>query len=246
MRILSAGESDINGPARYLLAVLHSLKAEVTHLPPSKQVLPHWVTRSTDAVILSDCARRQMPATTQKRIRERVDQGMGLLMIGGWASFTGQIGGWHGSVIESVLPVRCIPKDDRCNFPSGALIIEEKRHPMFRGFSFSNPPSVCGLNRVEVKPTAHVILSARPIESSPGKIPNIRLSRSTYPLLIVDGEPKRRVAALTTDVAPHWSGGLVDWGLRRVTLKPAAGVSVEVGDRYVCWLSGLIRWLACG
>ena len=244
MRILSAGESDVHGPARYLLGALHSLKAQVIHVPPPKRISPRLITDSIDAIILSDCACRQMPIATQRRIAKRVEDGMGLLLIGGWASFTGLIGGWRGSIVESLLPVDCLPEDDRQNFPAGALIIEEKSHPMFRGFSFTKPPGICGLNRVRLKPAACVILSARPIESNRGKFPKLKLSRRAYPLLITSSIPNRRVAALTTDVAPHWSGGLVDWGEKRLTLNPAPGVSIEVGDRYLRWLSRIIAWVS--
>ena len=40
-----------------------------------------------------------------------------------------------------------------------------------------------------------------------------------------------RTAALATDVAPHWVGGLVDWGDQRITQKVTED-SIEVGNWY--------------
>ena len=40
-----------------------------------------------------------------------------------------------------------------------------------------------------------------------------------------------RTAALATDVAPHWVGPLVDWGVPRVAAQAPQANAVEVGDR---------------
>jgi len=44
-------------------------------------------------------------------IREFVRNGGGLIMIGGWESFQGSGGGYHGTLIEEILPVRISPED---------------------------------------------------------------------------------------------------------------------------------------
>ena len=63
------------------------------------------------------------------------------------------------------------------------------------------------------------------------------------PLLVVGQHGRGRVAALATDVAPHWVGGLVDWGDRRITQEVAGGF-VEIGNWYAQFfrnLTGLDR-----
>ena len=66
----------------------------------------------------------------------------------------------------------------------------------------------------------------------------------TLPLLVVGQYGKGRTAALATDVAPHWVGGWVDWGKRRVTQKLPDGGSVEIGDDYAQFFAQLVRWVA--
>jgi uncharacterized membrane protein len=61
------------------------------------------------------------------------------------------------------------------------------------------------------------------------------------PLLIVGQYGQGRTAALATDVAPHWIGGMVDWGDRRV-VQNVAGESVEVGNWYAEFFRNLLAW----
>jgi hypothetical protein len=63
---------------------------------------------------------------------------------------------------------------------------------------------------------------------------------------------------LTTDAAPHWCGGLLDWGTKHVTLPVPAknrggsaascggkgGITITVGNAYLEFFSSLILWLA--
>jgi uncharacterized membrane protein len=133
------------------------------------------------------------------------------------------------------------------NFPSGALIVPIRRHAMFGGLSFARPPVVCGINRTMTKPSGVVLLRAQPLHAAidaKGSTASIRLKSVGYPLLVISKDPQRRIAAFTADVAPHWCGGLVDWGARRLSLPAAASERVEAGDQYVRFLSSLIRWLA--
>ena len=126
MNILYAGDSPVGGPANYLLGILRYLKANVTHIPPGKMLKPSVLRKHFNAIILSDFSRRNLPAVSEKRMVEQVKSGTGLLMVGGWASFSGLNGRWRGSAIEQLLPVRCLPKDDRRNVSSGLFIMKKK------------------------------------------------------------------------------------------------------------------------
>ena len=236
MRILYAGDSPAGGPANYLLGILGGMKADVTHLPPDKILKPALLRRRFDGIILSDFSAKNVPATSQKIIARQVDEGTGLLMVGGWGSFSGPFGGWRGSLIEKLLPVSCLNRDDRIHLPGGAHLLEKRKHSMFRGLSFKNPPVICGLNRVRPKSPAAVLLTAN--ANSPD------VWGIEYPLLIIDPNPFKRVAAFATDFAPHWCGGMVDWGTKRLKLPVKNKIEIEVGDRYVRFVSSLIQWLA--
>lgn len=65
----------------------------------------------------------------------------------------------------------------------------------------------------------------------------------TFPLLVAGQYGKGRTAALATDVAPHWVGGWVDWGKKRIPQKLNNGNSIEVGEDYVRFFSQLVRWI---
>jgi hypothetical protein len=56
-------------------------------------------------------------------------------------------------------------------------------------------------------------------------------SQPCWPPLLVTGQHGAgRVAAITTDVAPHWVGGFVDWGDARVAAQADGAPAIEVGN----------------
>ena len=64
------------------------------------------------------------------------------------------------------------------------------------------------------------------------------------PLLIVGRHGAGRTAALATDVAPHWVGGWVDWGDRRI-VQAVGGGSIEIGNWYARFFRNLVAWASC-
>jgi hypothetical protein len=242
MRILYAGDSEVGGAANYLLAILRHLGASTVHLPPSAELSAGRLTRTLDLCILSDMAAARVPAASQRRIAELVRGGRGLLMLGGWASF-GR-GGWRGTPVDAVLPVRCAGGDDRVHLPSGAAVLPRGSASWLRGLPFDRPPVICGLNRVRVAAEGRIVLVARELRLGSLASSGRAAAGADHPLLVVDRRPHRRAAALATDLAPHWCGGLVDWGARRVRLTVRGRLAVEVGDRYVELVARLVRRLA--
>ena len=109
----------------------------------------------------------------------------------------------------------------------------KSRHEIFRGIPLTPSPIVVGYNEVRAKNRADVLLNLR--ESESGRV---------NPLLVVGTFGSGRTAAWTTDVAPHWCGGLVDWGKKRVKIRVRNGIEIEVGDLYVKFFSQLMKWLA--
>ncbi len=242
MKLLFAGET-IGGSANYYMGVLNSMKARVTHVPSSNALRPSDISASHDAFILSDFSRENMSAAAEKKIAERVARGAGLMMIGGWGSFSGPFGRWRGSLIETLLPVRCAKGDDRVNYPQGAYPVLRRKHAIVSGLSWKRPPMFCGLNRFSAKPQSVTVLEARPVEARAQSALRLQFARAV-PFLVVHSDPKIRTAALATDLAPHWCGGLVDWGAKRFKLRVNSRIRVEVGSGYVRFISGMVRWLA--
>jgi hypothetical protein len=52
------------------------------------------------------------------------------------------------------------------------------------------------------------------------------------------------VCAMATDAAPHWVGGLVDWGESRVEAQADGAEAIEVGNWYAELFSNIIKWNA--
>lgn len=240
VRILYAGDSPVGGAANYLLGILGSLRVYVKHLPPSEKMTASLLKKNWDLIILSDYSAKQISSACQKQILQQTKEGCGLLMIGGWGSFSGPFGKWKGSLLETVLPVICKAGDDRTNFPGGASVCLKNSGSFLKSRWFQNTPAICGMNHVFPKSNSKILLTAKKILSDGKKI---RFDSKEYPLLIVSQNQTNRVAALTTDLAPHWCGGLVDWGTTTEKLPVNSKIQVQVGNYYIAFVSSLLFWL---
>ena len=233
MKVLYAGDSEAGGPANYLLGILRFMKARFVHIPPGQKIKPSLFKKRFDAVILSDFSHKDMSSGAEQSLIEQVNSGTGFLMVGGWGSFAGPSGNWQGSKLSGIFPVHCLKHDDRMNFPSGAWVTPKRRHPILQALSFSNPPVICGVNQIRAKSGCQTLLVAKRL-----------IDGRDFPLLIISSDEKKRTAALATDLAPHWCGGLVDWGKRRLNLSVTGKIRIEVSDLYVKFVSSLVRWTA--
>jgi uncharacterized membrane protein len=145
-----------------------------------------------DAVILSDIGANTLllhpdvwlsgktVPNRLKLLREYVEMGGGLFMIGGYLSFQGINGAarYGRTAVEEVLPVTCLQVDDRVEIPEGfAPEIVEPNHPILAGLP-SEWPVLLGINEVVVKSEPGVQLLAR----TPA-------DQGSHPLL---------------DIGPHW------------------------------------------
>ena len=116
---------------------------------------------------------------------------------------------------------------------------------MVDGIDFSRPPTIAGYNAVTANDEAEVVLevirfatlAVRDVFS-----PITFDVKSRDPYLVVGSFGSGKTAALSSDLAPHWVGGFVDWGDERVRISHN-GREVEVGDRYIQFISSLIGWL---
>jgi uncharacterized membrane protein len=164
---------------------------------------------------------------------------MGLLMIGGWGSFFG--GGYRGTVIEDLLPVEIKGSDDRINCSSGLRLYPCGGDPVLKGLPFERGPVICGLNEVKPRRGAKTLAKCYPLLF--GKTREVALANKGFPALILDDSGPARRGVLATDLAPHWAGGLLDWGKKRVRVRvPGRTFSIEVGDAYIRLIGNLIGW----
>lgn len=241
MRVLILGE--LEAYARYLIAVTKNCGADFLRFAPGKLgEMPSKLEEllKYDAVVISDAPANELGKERMELLKKYVNQGKGLGMIGGWWSFTGSNGNYHGTPVEEVLPVKCSPKDDRVNDPNGFRIIKKKDHPILKGLPWQDPPTVCGYNAVTPKPGTEILLAMRRIESiGKDRVEGIKLSKREVPLLVVGKYGKGRTLAFTTDLSPHWVGGMVDWGKERKVVEGA-----ELGNLYLQFGGQILKWLA--
>ena len=118
-----------------------------------------------DAVLLSDIGsnsillhpdvwlRSRTFPNRLKLLRDWVGKGGALAMIGGYLSYQGIDGRarWRGTAVEDVLPVSCLPYDDRVEMPEGATaVLDQPDHPIVSGMTGPWPP-VLGVNEVRAQ-----------------------------------------------------------------------------------------------
>jgi len=244
--ILYLGDTKLTGAASYLAGVMHAHGIAFDYLPSDEKFSSSLLAPAARAVIISDYPAKNFSPDQLNSLSQKVAEGMGLLMIGGWESFTGAAGNYNKTVISNVLPVIMQDCDDRVNCSQPCLIEKAKDHKIIDSLPFEKcPPCIGGFNTLTAKSDAETILLARRFNVSfqSGSFRFRRLKQAD-PLLVVGSYGKARVCAFATDVAPHWVGGLVDWGDGRIEAQAPGAVPVEVGSWYAALLANMVNWTA--
>jgi uncharacterized membrane protein len=200
---------------------------EVTHLPahlvPAQFPATADALSAFDVVVLSDIGANSIllsPTVFEQAqpgsdrlgtLRQWVAAGGGLLMVGGYLSFTGFEGkaAYRNTALHEVLPVELLPEDDRVEHPAGVQAdVHEPDHPAL-GNAGAEWPILLGHNRVTPRPDSLVLAT---IDGDP--------------LVAVIEFGAGRSAVFTSDCSPHWApevfceqwqgyaqifGGLVEW-----------------------------------
>jgi uncharacterized membrane protein len=162
-----------------------------------------------DAVILSDVGANSFLLTDETFLRSEVtsnrlaeiaayvEAGGGLVMVGGYLSFTGIDGRarYSQTPLAEVLPVTMLDYDDRVEVPQGATpAVAAPGHPAIAGVGESWP-RLLGYNRLAAKEDATVLATV-----------------GDDPLLVVGEHGDGRTAAFASDCAPHWAPPeFVEW-----------------------------------
>ena len=239
------GDDDITRAAAYLCGIMTHAGLPFTRVDSTQSPPDALLQTSCDAFIISDYPHARFLPGQLDIIRNAVHNGAGLVMIGGWESYHGLLGEYHQTILADMLPVLMLNTDDRRNFPQGVLLSPVQPHPILEGLPWETPPLVGGLNEYTAKQDAKVLLKGLPLSiQADNRGLDFGCGERTYPMLVVGEYGKGRTAALATDVAPHWSGGFVDWGKRRITQDLPNGGFVEIGADYATFFVQLLRWVA--
>ncbi len=239
--VLYLGDDGLEGAAAYLAGVMSHHRIGYRHLGSGRRAEDRLLRGEYRLVVLSDYPAANLAAAQADLLAERVRAGTGLLMIGGWDSFQGLGGGYRGTRVGELLPVELSSGDDRVNWPFPCLVWKEGQHPITDGLPLAAPPGIGGYNRFTVRAGCERLLSAVRFRPSLKEGACSFVEEGRDPLLVVGQHGRGRVAAFASDVAPHWVGGFVDWGERRVRAGEP-GREVEVGEHYARFFANLLVW----
>lgn len=249
--ILYCGDTSLATAASYLGGVIASTGLEFDYVASDRE-LPGESLAGRRLYILSDYPAARVSRATQVALVANVAAGAGLLMIGGWESYHGLGGDWDGTPVGDCLPVEIATEDDRRNCDHVILARPAagvEPHPIIAGLPWSaSPPVIGGYNAFTAKPLSQTILVAEHYapQFATADGPAAFTPRGQTPLLVVGEYGAGRVAALATDLAPHWVGPLVDWGASqscpRVTARAPGAEGIEVGAHYARLVWQLLTW----
>jgi uncharacterized membrane protein len=239
--VLYLGDTSLATAASYLGAVMRHAGIGFHYVGSQEKADRFLETGGYRLIILSDYPAKNLSEGQMKGIAEMVREGGGLLMIGGWDSFHGSGGLYGGTVIEELLPVHIATSDDRVNHPFPCLVSKCAEHPIVSDLPFGEAPCIGGYNRIRAKGGAEVLLEAIRYRTRAEGSFYAFVEEGRDALLVVGRIGQGRSAAFASDAAPHWVGGLVDWGLRRVS-QQIAGIVVEMGEFYAEFFNKLIHW----
>ncbi len=246
--ILYLGDTTLTTAAAYLAGVLHASGWTYDYMPSDEVAAGSLFEKPYRAYVLSDYPAARLSTSLQRKLVGQVAQGAGLLMIGGWESYHGLGGDWDGTPVAEILPVEISDRDDRVNCDHPAFVRAEYHlHPITRGLPWDErPPLIGGYNRFVARDRAETVLHVMRYSVSfnaatPSAAP-LLVEVDEDPLLVIGSHGQGRVAALATDVAPHWVGPWVDWGPERVQAQGSGAGEVEVGNLYAQFFRQLVGW----
>lgn len=240
-KICYLGDGSLSGPASYLGGIMLHYGIAFDHVQSDASPPESFANEPYALYVVSDYPAARFGTAAMAHVAGRVAQGAGLLMLGGWESFFGRLGEYHQSPLAEVLPVEMQQSDDRRNCAQPCLIKKAAEHPILEGLPWDRPAGIGGFNAIMPKAGAQTLLTS--VQFSVSHTPDgwEFVDGTESPLLVVGQHGSGRTAALATDVAPHWVGGLVDWGDRRV-VQEVAGESIEVGNWYAAFFRNLLTW----
>ena len=146
-------------------------------------------------------------------MKQWVANGGGMLMLGGWLSFSGVQGkgGWGRCSFADALPVDCLNIEDLVESSAGftaEVLIPD--HPVVKGLPWKSFPPIFGYNEVQAKPGATVL---------------VRVKETGHPLVVAGEYGKGRVFTYMSDPAPHW------------------GINFELWEGYDAFWNNALQWV---
>jgi uncharacterized membrane protein len=179
----------------------HTVTFMPNHVAPSAFPTALKGLQAYDAIILSDIGSNTLlihPDTFKKSqsmnnrcelLAEYVRKGGGLMMVGGYMSFSGIDGKarYQRTMLKDVLPVEMVEGDDRVEAPQGVVPkVLDAKHPVFAGIKGAFPKFL-GYNQLKAKEGSSVLATV-----------------GDDVFIAVAEIGKGRSAAFASDCGPHW------------------------------------------
>lgn len=197
---------------KYIRKAIESAGYEVdfmpNHLAPSDFPYTMEEINQYSCVILSDIGANTLllpveTFTKSKRmpnrcelIKEYVLNGGGLIMVGGYMTFSGvdAKGRWGMTAVQDVLPVKVLDIDDRMEHPEGIVPVMVKQHEALKDVP-KNWPHFLGYNKTVALESSETLMTI-----------------GGNPFVSVGDYGKGKSAVFTSDCAPHWGPPeFVEW-----------------------------------
>ncbi|MGL6227537.1 MAG: glutamine amidotransferase [Thermoguttaceae bacterium] len=162
--VLYLGDGDCSRAAAYLSGVLAYFGIPFDRLDSDQVPSENFLDKEYSSFILSDFPRNQFRSGQLERLVQKVNDGAGLLMIGGWESFHGLNGEYNQSPLVDVLPVEMLDRDDRRNYAQPLYLKSSKSHEITKGLPWKSPPTVGGFNVFRAKSGSETVLNGLRID----------------------------------------------------------------------------------
>jgi uncharacterized membrane protein len=199
---------------------------ELTAIPNDMETLSQF-----SVFLLGDIDSGALTPHQMELIRQRVSDGAGLLMMGGYHSLGA--GGYSGTPLDEVLPVNLGSREiGQVTEPFLPFLTPDgRRHPVFAGIGgfFPNEdgaveiaglPALEGCVRVNQPRPAALVLAAHPVE---------QVGDAKLPVLTVQPFGKGRAAVFTGDTTRNWQQSLR---------------ALDQQSPFLRFWGQLVRWLA--
>lgn len=139
--------------------------------------------------------------TFPDRIRLTVDAvkaGRSVMFLGGWLSFTGEMGkgGWNRTGLKEILPVTCLDFEDLIESTEGFYPQVTEMSNRLSGIDLTGFPPLLGYNKVIPREGFDILLEVK---------------ETGDPLLAFGPVGNGKVLAYMSDPAPHWGCNFVYW-----------------------------------
>jgi uncharacterized membrane protein len=130
---------------------------------------------------------------------EAVQTGKRMMFLGGWLSFTGEMGkgGWNRTRLREILPVTCLDFEDLIESTEGFTAkVSPAGRDVFGDIDFNTFPPILGYNQTRPREGCDVLLTVK---------------ESGDPLVASGTFGQGKVLTYMSDPAPHWGCNFVYW-----------------------------------